>query len=365
MTDIQQKLADKLFPISKEEDIEVHNIPPEQRRLHTEAADYTISTINSYLSENKIQVPDFQRNFVWTRGQASRLIESLIIQCPIPVIYLNQTSDNKLQVIDGNQRLQSIRLFLANAYQLQGLTTYPELNGLRWSELDPRFRDHINNRTLRCITILRDTHSQIKYDVFERLNTGSVKLNAQELRYGISNGRLMKLLDRVAKNHLFVEMTGVQNDKRMRLQELALRYFAFRHWKENYKKPLSSFLDRFAEVHQSVKRGIDEKWENEFIEILERVNSFLGKDAFRLLLSSGQFGGQFNAAVYDAQMIAFATTTNKAIIDGSFPKSKLKNRIVRLFSDEKFHLAVTRATSDEQAVETRVALFRQILDRAR
>jgi hypothetical protein len=145
----QKALADRLFPITRPtdgEDVELSNIPPEQRRLHTETADLTVSSLHQYMTNGKIEIPEFQRGYVWTRTQASRLIESLLIQCPIPVIYFSQGQDNKLVVIDGNQRLLSIKLFINDALELQGLTTYPELNGYTWSNLDPRFRDHVNNR---------------------------------------------------------------------------------------------------------------------------------------------------------------------------------------------------------------------------
>jgi len=247
MTTTVQQLADRLFPIviAEDDEAEVRNIPPEQRRLHTETADLTVGSLHGLMTSGKIEVPEFQRGYVWTRTQASRLIESLIIQCPIPVVYFSQSMNNNLIVIDGNQRLMSIKLYLNDAFELQGLTTYPELNGYSWAQLDPRFRDHINNRTIRCITILKDTHPQIKFDVFERLNTGSVKLNGQELRHGINHGELMRQIDALAKVDRWKSLSGIKNDKRMKGAELILRYFAFRHWRASYSKPLSGFLDTF------------------------------------------------------------------------------------------------------------------------
>ncbi|WP_255090714.1 DUF262 domain-containing protein [Escherichia coli] len=135
-----KKLADKLFPIFDDDDISIVDIPPEQRRLHTETYDFSISTLVDYLKNGTVFIPDFQRKYVWSRGQASRLIESLIIQCPIPVIYLNQEKDESLSVIDGNQRLTSIKLFIEDGFELQGLTAYPELEGNSFSSLDARFR---------------------------------------------------------------------------------------------------------------------------------------------------------------------------------------------------------------------------------
>lgn len=181
-------LADILFPGALEQQDfadGILSIPPEQRKLHTETYDFTVDTVVERLEEGGIFVPDFQRRYVWSDAQASRLIESLIIQCPVPVIYLNQEIDETLSVIDGNQRLTSIRRFIRNEFSLKGLTAYPELEGSRFHQLDPRFQRHILNRTLRCIVILKDTHPQVKFDVFERLNTGAVKLTPQELRHGL------------------------------------------------------------------------------------------------------------------------------------------------------------------------------------
>jgi hypothetical protein len=164
----QRQLADVLFPVraARGEDEEgILNVPLNERRLQTETYDFTISTLETLLREKRIVIPEFQRKYVWTRNQASRLIESLIIQCPIPVIYLDQEDDGTLKVIDGNQRLMSIRLFLENQYKLVGLRAFPDLNGFLFRQLDPRFQSHIENRTIRCITILKETHPQIKFDV--------------------------------------------------------------------------------------------------------------------------------------------------------------------------------------------------------
>lgn len=97
MAETQKALADRLFPVvPDEEEVELKNIPPEQRRLHTETADLTVSSLHQYMANNKLEIPEFQRGYVWNRTQASRLIESLIIQCQIPIVYFSQAPDNKL-----------------------------------------------------------------------------------------------------------------------------------------------------------------------------------------------------------------------------------------------------------------------------
>ncbi|MGJ5150984.1 DUF262 domain-containing protein [Bradyrhizobium sp. HKCCYLR1023] len=359
----QKSLADKLFPIIKDaEELELKNVPPEQRRLHTETADLTVASIHQYLVSGKIEIPEFQRGYVWTRTQASRLIESLIIQCPIPVIYFSQSSDNKLIVIDGNQRLLTIKLFLNDAFELQGLTTYPELNGQRWTSLDPRFRDHINNRTLRCITILKDTHPQIKFDVFERLNTGSVKLNAQELRHGINFGTLMDRIDDLAKMDLWKKTTGFRSDKRMKGAELILRYFSFRHNRSGYEKPLSSFLDQFSAVHRNIDKPTLDRWTKEFEEALNRTFYALQNLAYRMFDQELHAVGLFNSALFDAQMIAFSETENAKILSKDFSPESFQKKACLLFEDDKFVTSIREATSDEQAVKTRIETYKRFVD---
>jgi len=361
----QRTLADRLFPVGKSEassEVELRNVPPEQRRLHTETADLTVSSLHQYMTNGKIEIPEFQRGYVWTRNQASRLIESLLIQCPIPVVYFSQAPDNKLIVIDGNQRLLSIKLFMNDAFELQGLTTYPELNGYSWSALDPRFRDHISNRTIRCITILKDTHPQIKFDVFERLNTGSVKLNAQELRHGINHGPLMSLLDDLTKNEKYRKAVGISRDKRMKGAELILRYFAFRKDRFKYEKPLSSFLDQFSADNKNMSSGTISDLKSDFETAISRVDAALGKLAFKLFDNNLHALTPFNSALYDAEMIAFVETRNHKILSGNYNRNDLQLYLSSIFDNDKFINSIKQATSDEQSVKTRIEMFIKHLD---
>lgn len=360
VVETQKALADRLFPAVKrtnEDETELRNIPPEQRRLHTETADLTVASLHQYMANAKIEIPEFQRGYVWTRTQASRLIESLIIQCPIPVVYFSQSPENNLIVIDGNQRLLSIKLFMNDAYELQGLTTYPELNGNSWSSLDPRFRDHIANRTIRCITILKDTHPQIKFDVFERLNTGSVKLNAQELRHGLNHGHMMKMLDELTHYEKWKAATGIRSDKRMKGTELILRFFALSERRSTYEKPLSSFLDRYSSERKNLSEGEASSMSEHFKKVIDRISFALGKRAFRFLGTDHEIGSPFNAAVYDAEMIGFSETENPLIVQGNYDPGSLVLHLEKLFSEERFQNAVRRATSDEQSVKTRIEMF--------
>jgi hypothetical protein len=355
------KLADKLFPEVEEVDLDILNIPPEKRRLNTETYDFTVSTLIDYLNDNHILIPEFQRGYVWNRAQASRLIESLIINCPIPVIFLSQSSDERLAVIDGNQRLNSIKLYLSNDFELRGLTAYPELEGYKFTDWDPRFQRHIQNRTIRCIVILKDTHPQIKFDVFERLNTGSVKLNSHELRHGIHSGTLMEKLERLGNNKLFKDLTLNKNDKRMKSDELVLRFFALiENWR-NYIKPLVSFLNNYSEINRNPSNSKLLELEEDFSNTLGKVNYVLNKFAFKTYERSLK-NTKFNAALYDAQMVSFyelnlSDQALEHLININFIQ---KNQ--EFISSEDFNKYISSGTTDRNSIINRINDYKQFVN---
>lgn len=346
-------LANRIFPDTDEFEVEVLNIPAEKRKLITETYDFTVSTINEYINNQHIVIPNFQRGYVWNRTQASRLIESLIIQCPIPVVYLSQNADETLSVIDGNQRLTSISLFLNDGFPLTGLATYPELDGLTFTELDPRFQRHIINRTIRCIAILKETHPQIKFDVFERLNTGSVKLNPQELRHGIYNGTLMTKVEELAKGSLFKKLTSTSNDNRMKGDELVLRYFALLDRLNIYEKPMTVFLNKYAEDNRQMPEAAVNNLANNFEANLNKCHFLYGDFSFKTF-DGNRKRLKANTALYEAQMLSMNTLNPTLEQIDAVNKDDVIDRLETLLSNEEFYSTITKATTDKNVVIKRV-----------
>ncbi|MCF4100058.1 DUF262 domain-containing protein [Gillisia sp. M10.2A] len=354
------RLANKLFPVKEEYEIDILDIPAEKRKLNTETYDFTVSTIVEYISEKHIDIPMFQRGYVWNRAQASRLIESLIIQCPIPVVYLSQNSDETLSVIDGNQRLTSISLYLNDEFPLTGLATYPELDSFKFSELDPRFQRHIRNRTIRCIVILKDTHPQIKFDVFERLNTGSVKLNPQELRHGIYNGPLIEAIEKLSNISSFKKATSTTNDKRMKGEEMILRYFALHNNWRNYEKPMTTFLNTYAESNrffsQETIEDLSYNFRKNFDKCLELYGDFTFKtfDETKKRLKS-------NTALFDAQMISMEILNPSIEQIQEIDKNMVLERLTELLGNEEFYASLTKGTTDKSVVHRRINNYTDFL----
>lgn len=351
-------LADILFPAAEELDLQdgILDVPPEQRRLHTETVDYSVKTIVDSLNSDSIKIPNFQRKYVWTDSQASRLIESLIIQCPVPVVYLSQGADEIYNVVDGNQRLRSLRRFLGNEFQLKGLTAYPELEGNKFVDLDPRFQRHIANRTIRCLIILKDTHPQVKFDVFERLNSGAVKLTAQELRHGIYFGDSVKIAGECAADKGFMRMVAVSNNKRMKLEELVIRFWALRSGYKNYKKPLTSFLNNYCDNSRKVTASKEEKMRELFHEAHSQVSDHFGDLSFSIFDDDHNVKSKFNSALYDSQMVGLSLLLNAGSLR-KMTRTQAVKKMQLLLQNGTFVDSISRATSDEKSVKQRINMF--------
>lgn len=362
MTKKTKTLADELFPEApSSESTDVLDIPPSQRKLHTESYDFSISTIYEHLKSGHIYIPRFQRSYVWNRGQASRLIESLVIQCPIPVLYFDQSADSKFSVIDGNQRLTSIRLYMDDEFALKGLTAYPELEGLYWSDLDPRIQRHIMNRTMRCIAILPDTHPQIKFDVFERLNTGSVQLTPQELRHGIYHGALIDLVEKLSKDDAWKEITRIKQDTRMKRAELVLRFIALAHDLQRYEKPLSSFLNSFTESNQNPPQAVLEGYRQDFLRAVRAMRTLYGNLSFRPFDKEHKAQNAINAALFDAQMVAVHTINPDLSNFSARKRDRLLESTANFFEDAAFRKTIGSGTSSKSSVLRRISMYTEFL----
>lgn len=166
-----------------------------ERTVKTQTIEYDLETLVKKIKKDVIKLnPDYQRRHRWNNEISSRLIESLILNIPIPFVYISQDVDvddeiedghARYSVIDGQQRLTAIYDFFENKYPLTGLEVLEKLNESYYKDLPPFLIRRLEERSIRCLRIDSTLDQQVKYDIFERLNSGSVKLEAQELRQGI------------------------------------------------------------------------------------------------------------------------------------------------------------------------------------
>ena len=201
--------------------------------LQIQKADFTVNSVIDKINRGKVNLrPSYQREYVWTVRTASKLIESLILNIPIPTMFFHETQSGKLEVVDGKQRLTSIWSFIqsefpdGSPFKLTGLEVYEDLNGKTFADLHERYQETILDFPLNVHTISRSSQPDFVFEVFG-LNMGATQLNEQELRNCIYQGMYTDLLEDLVQNeHLLKIYRSKTPHLRMRDRELVLRYFA-------------------------------------------------------------------------------------------------------------------------------------------
>ena len=336
-------------------------ISPKDRKLITQPFDFIVSSLEEQIADGQLILQDeYQRRQIWEPKKSSRLIESLLLNVPIPVCYFAELSDGTFSVIDGQQRLTSISRYIANLFPLTGLRVRPELNKKRFSELDKADQRLIKTRTIRCIVIQRESHPDIRFDVFERLNQGAVRLTPQELRNSNYRGDLNKIVKELCRNKQFQKVRRVEDvDARMGDAEMVLRFFAFHFDAKAYRGFFAPFLDKYLEGKMIMSQASKLAHEKIFLETIDKVDAIFGQNAFRQIDEHGKFANQVNRAIYDVVMLTFAHVQKASLIE---KKAEIIHELMTLCTtDEGFKDAIGRATRDKARINTRVRLWRDRL----
>ncbi len=281
---------------SKEEiELAEKQIFKEQQDVDYDTREFTIEYIvNKYLQgeeddKNEIYVPDYQPDFVWDIDRQSKLIESIILGLPIPILFIaeNPEKNNRLEIVDGSQRIRTLAAFIENEFKLQNLEKLSNLNGFSFSDLSERRQRKFKNTPLRMIVLSDKATDEIRNDIFERINRGSDLLRAMEKRKGINSGIFTDFIyNECANNDIFCKLTKVdkRQEKRQEREELILRFFALSENYNNYPQytGIARFLDDYLDLkNEELKKMSDndcerkiEKYRNQFIQMLEFVYKY-------------------------------------------------------------------------------------------
>ncbi len=334
-------------------------VPIRDRRVFTEPYDLVIQSLIDQINGKTIFLrplsdrPSFQRDYVWPNKLASQLIESILLNVPIPPCYLSQNDDYELDVIDGQQRIYSIYRFHENQFALSALEVLQELNGLRFHQLPTNLQRKIRTHTLRCVAITNESHPEIKFDVFERLNTNTTPLNAQELRNCVYRGPLNDLLKDAVSYQPWLDILGRKKpDKRMRDEELILRFFAFNiHGISNYRTPQKSWLNDTAREGRnfSEKRilRLHETWQN---MINCSLIWFEPSECFR---RPGYKA--VNRALFD--LIAYSASKTD-VYGAKDCRSAFRKKYKALLKDELFQDLISRAIDHRRRTKKRFSIWK-------
>jgi len=332
-----------------------HNddFPPSDRVIHTQGYDLSINTLQEQWDDGTLVIPDFQREYVWDNPKASRLIESLLLNIPIPVLYFAETDQAQYEIVDGHQRVFSVVRYLNNQFALSGLHISNEFKGKRFHQLPEREQRFLRTRSMRAIVIAADSSPTMKFEVFERLNTGGLALNAQEIRNAIYGGTFNNLLKELETHKVFRGALGLSRvRKRMVDRELVLRFLAMHDELATYRTPLVRFLNDYMREHRSAGSAWISRRRDLLIATASTAAAVYPNGAFRVTnLNGDPTEKSVNRALYDAQMLVFASISTPAAADAA---PEVRRQIGKLFLDDDFQNTIRRATGDKTRLRDRV-----------
>lgn len=350
---------DQLDEIDDEESI------PFRYQITSYGADYPVVSLVEKLHRGTVFVPEYQRGYVWNRRRASRFVESLLLGLPVPGIFLTKDGDSQqLLIVDGQQRLKTLLYFYDGVFRPEAKEFSLSLStpssdepgspyeGLTYESLRSSDQLRLDDSIIHATIIRQDApdvdESSATYDIFERLNTETDQLRPQEIRTCIYHGRFVGFLSELNKLPAWRTLFGpVRPDKRMRDQELLLRFLALLLTGDRYRKPMKKFLNTFMGTHRDADDQTLAAFESQATNTIGVLASVLGPDAVRPKSRT------FNAAVFDAVAVGLARRLERSEVSDT---ESLRVVHRRLLDDPEFVDSVSRATSDDEQVAKRLKL---------
>jgi uncharacterized protein with ParB-like and HNH nuclease domain len=325
--------------------------------IATYPSDYTLEVLHKMWDDGKkdITIPDFQRGFVWSIEQSSKLIESFLIGLPVPPVFFYIDKENKNLVVDGQQRILSIMFYFegyfgpANPkgkrqiFKLTGLNKKSPFYNKTFKELSDAEVRKLNGSVLRAINIRqlspKEENTSI-YHIFERLNTGGTPLTSQEIRNVVFRGAFLNTIKTLNSDTNWRTILGKKMpDKHQKDVELILRAFALAHHLSEYEKPMYEFLNNTAKRHKNSKSILISQFINKFAKTCSIINAKLRPKPFNVR-------GPLNTSAFDS---VFCTILNNLEL---LPEN-LGERYDQLIIDEKFVEYTSLGTTDTKIIKER------------
>ena len=327
------------------------------------------------LKYNEIVNPDFQRNAdLWTNKQMSRLIESILLKLPLPVFYFDVSDPEKWIIVDGLQRLSTIKKFFVDKKLiLNHLEFLTDLNGSSYNDLDRSFQRVIDDTEFITYQIEAQTPKKVRYSIFNRINTGGLSLNAQEIRQALNQeGKGVSFLKEVCDDKHFKGIVKV-SPKRMLDRELVLRFIAFKltNYKDFSFNNMGEFLDEAMEKLDSINDDKKLKnLKNDLIDTLIFSEKIIGKEhRFSRKIADEKKTNTLNRSLFDVITVCFSEIKDKDKFLRN--KNNFMNKFLKLLKNEQseFSKAITEGTSSKSVIETRFKimdnLIKEVLDENR
>lgn len=347
---------------------------PSTKDIRITQKNFSIREIYTQIIETELDLaPEFQRSFVWKPRQQVRLIESILMGIPLPAFYFNQDKTGAQQVVDGVQRLTTIKRFMAGQLVLdaENLVSLKDLHGQHYAELESLTKRRFANTQIVAYIIEPQTPDALKYDIFNRVNTGGSPLSAQEIRHCMTKKRSRDFLKTLTELPSFDKVTDrnfwngtKRDDKRMVNREFALRFCAFYiNPIEEYSKAdsLDSYLLEFSyrlDQENDISDAKLAQLQAAFDQAMINAHAILGNLAFRRYLGDGERRGPLNRAVFESQALALARYT-PSILQPYY--ANIKTTLLTLFNDREYDRAVGTSTGNYSKIKLRIERTQAVL----
>jgi hypothetical protein len=344
--------------------------PFDPKKVDVSITTPNLGTLISRLQHDEINLmPDFQRSGdLWSKQLQSRLIESILIRLPIPAFYFDALADDKWQVVDGLQRLSAINNFvLKKKLNLTKLEFLHEYEGYSYNKLPRPLQRRIDEFQTSVYLIKPGTPFLMKYSLFNRINTGGLKLNPQEIRHAMSQsvnkGAASSFLRGLVQSPEFKSVV-VNRNYRMAHEELALRHITFSlYGTENYKSSLPKFLNQgMAQLGQAAERELS-RLKHNFIASMNVAHNIFGEDAFKKSLAVPDHKKVVNKPLFESISVCLSKISDderQLLIEN---RSSVISAFTTLLKDKEFDLSISKSTANTDNVHTRFREVRRVVDK--
>ena len=339
-----------------------------QAQLVVQTADLPLGTLAGMVEANAINLePDFQRRERWTPDKQSALIESFLLNVPVPPVYLAEEANGTYTAIDGKQRLKAIAEYLNNRFSLRNLERLKTAEGAKFNDLPSEITNALKLRPfLRVVTLLKQTDPLLKFEVFLRLNRGGESLNAQEIRNVAFRGSLNDEIYELSKNAFLRNRLKILNNKSIAYRDMndveyVLRFLTLNERMESFSGSLSGEMDDFMRHHQNPSAKVLSDISTSFSTTIARCEKLWGNRAFRRP-EGNDWRDQTLAGMYDAQMLAASAISEVVFQKAADQTSILMNKTRKLFQDPEFDKAARAGTNTLARIRYRVRKMKEALE---